>query len=672
MSMIKKWIPYTLPWDDMPIDLSSVYKDEKPAGKHGFLTAQGNQFKFEDGAPGRFWGTNFNAGANFPEHEHSRKVAKRLAKVGINIVRFHQLDAEWSTPNIFQFTKGPFKNDTLTLDPESMDRLDFLIDCLKKEGIYVYLDMLTYRRFKPGDGVAETDKLGNAARPYSNYDPRLIELQKKFNEDLWNHYNPYTKLAYKDDPVIVLTEIANENDLFCGGDRDLDVPLEPYRSNLEKLYHAWAKDQGVDLGAGAVVFDRKDDKVFRFFGDIQKTYYRDMISHLRALGVRIPIAGTNWMMNVALLACQLEANFTDGHAYHYSWCWKPEEKRFNNEVMIGNQNTLLGALSFTRVFSRPYFVSEWDNPWPNEWRAESSLLLAAVGSFQGWGGYCIHTYRYDNDESTTMIGHPITSECLGGVAYRGGVFDSFNDPAKFGLFYHAALIMRRGDVAPAKTEVAIKLKEARDGFGQVYKAYGAACEAQGVGSLVPGQTDPSRRLVNSTDELVDPKAGEVTSDTGELYRSWQKKMGWINTPNTKAVYGFVGGKGKIQLSGVAVTVVTDFATIAISSLTDQPIEESTSLLLTAVGRADNTEVRYDEESGLIPYKIQTDPGHGPILVEVIHADIVIRTNRPNLRVNAISPKGFFTGDLSYYYKDGAFHFSIGQEFPSMYYLIQTC
>jgi len=58
------------------------------------------------------------------------------------------------------------------------------------------------------------EQLENAAKPYTNFDPRLIELHKKFSYDLTTHVNPYTKLAYKDDPAVVLMEFANENDLF--------------------------------------------------------------------------------------------------------------------------------------------------------------------------------------------------------------------------------------------------------------------------------------------------------------------------------------------------------------------------------------------------------------------------------------------------------------------------
>ena len=38
------YIPYTLPWDDMPIDLSFIYKKDKPAGNHGFLKVVGDKF----------------------------------------------------------------------------------------------------------------------------------------------------------------------------------------------------------------------------------------------------------------------------------------------------------------------------------------------------------------------------------------------------------------------------------------------------------------------------------------------------------------------------------------------------------------------------------------------------------------------------------------------------
>ena len=60
----------------------------KPAGRHGFMTCRDGRLVFEDGAEARFWGANFNSAANFPPHHYSEKVARRLAKFGVNLVRF--------------------------------------------------------------------------------------------------------------------------------------------------------------------------------------------------------------------------------------------------------------------------------------------------------------------------------------------------------------------------------------------------------------------------------------------------------------------------------------------------------------------------------------------------------------------------------------------------------
>jgi hypothetical protein len=68
-----KYVQYNLPCDDMPIDISHIFENEKPAGKHGFMTVQGNKFVFENGTEMKFWGTNFNSGANFP----SMNIAKK-------------------------------------------------------------------------------------------------------------------------------------------------------------------------------------------------------------------------------------------------------------------------------------------------------------------------------------------------------------------------------------------------------------------------------------------------------------------------------------------------------------------------------------------------------------------------------------------------------------------
>ncbi|MBD3242511.1 MAG: hypothetical protein GF331_18120 [Chitinivibrionales bacterium] len=648
--------PYSLPYDDAPVDISFVFADEKPAGKHGFLTIDKDRFVFEDGTPGRFWGTNFNSGANFPEHDYAERVARRLARFGQNIVRFHQMDAPWSNPNIFQFHKGKRLENTRRLDPDSMDRLDYLVHCLKREGIYVYMDMITYRRFRSGDGVPNAHRLSYSAKPYSIFDKRMIELQQEFNEQLWTHVNPYTGLAYKDDPAVVLTEITNESDLFSKRGV-LNERLEPYYGDLCARYRTWTEQNGVTPQA-TIDFESDDGGMLDFLSSVQKEYYHQIYDHLRSIGVRIPVAGTNWTINAHLLACDAEMDFTDGHAYWWDFS-RGDQRNFRNDPMTTSRDNLLNTLTSRRVLGQPYFVSEWDVPWPNEYRAEVTLLTAAAGAMQGWGGFAIHTYRYHN-EPTDKIGRDVV---LGGSFYRG-IFDSFNDPAKFGLFYHAALLFRRADVRESSQTVGLDPRDADNPYSTpTLPLLTEHCRA---GFVLPGHEPGDARMVPPDTPVVSDAEGAVRSETGELFRDFSKGYGWIDSPRTKAIYGFVAKADTIALNGVKLTCETDFATIAMSSLTDDPIGKADNLLLTAVGRADNTDVKYNEE-----HTVQLDCGRGPILVQSIVADIEIETEVAGLEVKAIDPLGFVTWTVPAEYRDGLLRFRIGDKLPSLYYLIQA-
>lgn len=647
---VSKKIPYTLKWDRMPVDISFVFENEKPAGKHGFLTVKNGDFFFEDGTKARFWGTNFNSGANFPSHAHAEIVAKRLAQAGLNMVRLHQLDAEWSCPNIFRFTRGKRIKDTQSFDPESMDRLDYLIYCLKKEGIYVYLDFLTYRRFKTGDGVPLADKLPELAKPYAHYNPRLKELQKQYIRDLVNHINPYTGLAYKDEPAIALADIINESDLWVEPAR-----LEPYKGELLSMLEAYAEEKGEKVVTKDISDLRYIDPLMhRFFCDTTKSYYREIMDYMRKEGLKIPVTGTNWASCQEQVHCNQATDFSDAHVY---W-WKGDRRSFMNEAHVKNADIKIRAHAMCAVTDNmPFFISEWDAPWPNEYRADTTLWLAAIGAFQGYGGFTIHTYRYGTNEDEAETGKIGRNVIIGNSYYRG-IFDTYNDPAKFGLFYHAALITRRGDVREADETVIVGIPEEK-----VYRGEGG--DAQ---TMIGNMTLEKHRVrvsyeKESEGELV-ADGNTVLSDTGEIFRDRENGYGYIDSPKTKAVYGFTGNK-TIKLTNMEFSVKNDFATVAISSLEDEEIEKSGNLLLTAVGRADNTDAQYNED-----HTVLEKDGHAPVLIDVIEAEIRMKTNKEKVLVWSVDSDGFLIGIIPSVIEDGWLKFTIGQEFESMYYLIQ--
>ncbi len=643
------FIPYPFFHDDVPIDISFIFEDEKPAGKHGFIKVSGRDFVFEDGTKVKFWGTNFNGWGCFPEHDYAEKLAKRLSKIGINIVRFHQLDSEWHTPNIFSFTKGKRVTDA-HLDPNSMDRLDYLIYCLKKEGIYCYMDMFTYRKFRSDEGVENAESLKDAAKPICLFDDKLIKLQKELCKELWQHENPYTKLKYCDDPVFVMAEIVNESDMFC---KMHYVLPEPYESRLREKLDIWLKENKIDKSAEDIdLYDFEDETLIDFKMYIQEKYYKEMYSYMRECGVKIPITGTNWNSTPANVKNQLVTDFYDAHAYLYDWRWGEFEHHCANYAITGTYPSYMISGAFMSANDRPTFISEWDVPWPNTYRAESPLYSAAYGLLQGWSGFAIHTYSYSTRlERMDMLGKEISSTQIGGVPYRQGIFSAWNDPAKFGLFYHAAIMTRRGDVSYSKNPVAVKQTNKnvwdRDYIDSMFEKSAILTEIDFGG-------EPDTKNGNREDIVI--------SDTGELILDRKNNFGLINTPKTKCAYGLLCKNRELDLSDVKIKCNNDFAVIAMSSLTDQAIAKSDNILLTTVGRAENTDAKFVGD-------LMLDIGKPPVQVEVIKANIEIKTEVSGLVVWAISPEGFYIGKVPTTYENGKFKFTVGNTSQSMYYLI---
>ena len=624
------WAAYTLPWDDAPIDLS--FLNDEYAGVHGFLTRQGDRFVFEDGTEARFWGTCFSAAANFPTHEQADKIAKRLAKCGVNIVRTHHADANWADPDFFRI--GDDKAPLGQFHPESIDRFDYLLSRLKAAGVYIYLDQLVHRKFEAGEGVDAADQLENAAKPYNNFDPRLIELQQQFSRMLLNHVNPYTKLAYKDDPAVVLMEFCNENDLMTQ-----PVELEPYRTRLEERYLKWCAAKGLTPEPKPVRFDISKTSILAFLVEVQTDFYRLMTKFFREeLGVKVPLTGSNWSRNAGLLTALQVMDYTDSHAYHDH---PARDGTFRNQSTVGRASSMMSSLSFNQLVGKPFFVSEWDTPWPNEWRAELPLWLAGTAAFGGWDGLTVYTYRHSASVPIDTL---------------SGSFETFNDPARFGLFPAAALIYRRGDVSVANQQVTVKIPAER--------AVTAPSPSVWNTPALTRLPETHRTAVSVNDEaagqVVDFEAKPmdatetIVSDTGELSRHLgDQGYGTIDTPRSQAAYGFLGEAGEIGLSAVTLKVTTPYATVAVSSLTDAPIAQAERLLLTTVGRAENTGFTYD----LFRNKA-IDRGRGPILIEPIEGTVSVALPQRAWQVIPIAADGSRRQTLATKYVAGRLSFAL--------------
>ena len=203
-----------------------------PAGKGGFVRAEGEHLATDQGRI-RFWATNLCFDACFPEKPMAERVAARLARLGINCVRLHHMDSRsiW----------GKSPNKTI-IDPERLDRLDYLIAQLKRHGIYVNINLHVSRWLGDEEGFPHRNDRPKYDKGIGNFEPRMIELQKKYARDLLTHVNPYTKTAYTDEPAVAFVEISNEDALFViWGRGQLDDLPDPYATTYRSLWNAWLR-----------------------------------------------------------------------------------------------------------------------------------------------------------------------------------------------------------------------------------------------------------------------------------------------------------------------------------------------------------------------------------------------------------------------------------------------
>ena len=660
------WTKYTFHWDDAPLDISPLFADEVPAGKHGFLQSEGDKFVFEDGTNARFWGVLLNSSACFPSHKDADQVARRLAKFGINIVRLHQFDAVWATPNIFQFSKGTLHNTTRKLDPESLDRMDYLIHALEKEGIYIYMDLMVYRTFKDDDGLENGSGLPiNGAKPYTVFDRDLRKLQKEYADQILTHVNPYTGKKLVDDPGMAMVLITNENDMF---NNHFPVIVEPYRTRLLNMYREWAKvnEPSLDIPEDFSFDFRKEpptESILRFYHDINKQYCEEMYDYLKSIGVKCRIAGGSWSRGLTLVSSVRNMDITSSNVYFDLW-----GNTGSNKNLAEQRDQVFGMIpAKIAIKDKPLFITEWDMVWPNEWREKSSLMVASMSAFQGWGGATLHTYRYRTTPADCMGG-----TVLGGIPYRQN-FETFMDPAKFGLFYASSIMYRRGDVSEAKEVQYVRLADEniydpKHGF-ECHNTPNvramANCEMHKVRFTFEGDKDFENAISPDDEGAALLNRDTVTSDTGELYRNWAAGYGLIDTKKTKSIFGNFKKGQKIQLrDGVEFEMSEEFATVTLTSLSGEDLNDARLILITAVGRADNTDAQYNED-----HTQRISLGHGPVLIEPIEAVINIRSSVENMRCWSIDPDGAYTGMVPSSMENGVRQIKIGEVYPSIYYLL---
>ncbi|MFG0669552.1 cellulase family glycosylhydrolase [Pseudomonas sp. xss_1] len=576
------WPEDQLDWRTSPVDLSFLNARQKPAGKHGFVQARGEQLVFEDNTPVRFWGTNLSAYALFksPDEEIAQQ-AKRLSALGFNLVRLHHHDSPWVSPNVFG--DGTQVRDTQQLDAESMRKLDLWIKALKDEGIYIWLDLHVQRALTAQDGIDDFGELAKGQarvdlKGYAYVNASIQQAMKNFAAQYLGHVNPLTGLAYKDDPAIAAILLTNENDITQHYGNallpDKDVPRHSQRYMAAAKAFASQHDLPADLTWRA--WQPGPSKLF--LNDLEQRFNADMIAHLRALGVRVPIATTStWGGNgLSALPALTVGDVIDAHSYGASG--QLEKNPLTSDGLID-------WLAAAQVVGKPLTVSEWNaEPFPLPDRHSLPLYIAGTASHQGWDA---------------MLQYAYSQQAFNPGWRTADNWHAYNDPALLATMPAAALMYRRGDVQPASTRYVFApspetlynqditprtsaLLRTAVGLGQLQIALPVTPQ---LPWLKPAAiADGATVLHDPAQALLPADATESVSDTGELKRNWQSGLYTIDTPLTQAATGWLGGR-TVTLGDVQVQASTPYASIAVQSLDGVVLGQSRSLLVSLGTRA---------------------------------------------------------------------------------------
>ncbi len=244
-----RFFDFVIPWDDAAATAVSLRGlSAAPAGGQGFVSATPEGHLRVSSGRIRFWGVNLAFGANFPDKDAAPAIAARIAKYGVNLVRFHHMDNRAAPDGLWK-TINPDRE----LDPEQLDKLDFFIAELKKNGVYADLNLLVSRPFRRGSDLpADIEKVTDWKRraTLGFFDDQLLSLQKTLARDLLTHRNPYTGRRYTDEPAVAFIEINNENGLahsFLSGELD-DLPAF-YAAELRARWNAWLAGRYRDQAA---------------------------------------------------------------------------------------------------------------------------------------------------------------------------------------------------------------------------------------------------------------------------------------------------------------------------------------------------------------------------------------------------------------------------------------
>jgi len=669
------------------LDLSGI-SEPGPAGKHGRLIAsKSGALAFEDSpeTPRRFRGSNsfwtlrkLDNGKDDETKERMGAFAENFRRFGYDIIRLLPVDA---------YLMMKAKSDA-EYNPIQLDKFDWLMACLKKNGVYSYLSIAAYNMGRADLGKGWRESNSAKAKVFLG-DPESLARWKACAENLLNHVNPYTGLALKDDPAIAVVEPYNEQEFgFITMERN-DAETSAL---FERRWGDWLKAKfgtpealvakSNDLSAAGISsfdsvkippknggFLSNEFCLFRQETVSERlAWYRDA---LRAIGYKGLISEYNMAKDLAFCkaraeGCDVVSN--DGYFAHPSDGVKPGSK-CPQDSSVGQAGGYWRGIAATRLGDRPFIVNEHKHAFWNQYRHENALLFPAYSAFQGFDAILVHCDPTLLDpvpiEDFQNVCDPISiaNEFVGALLYKRG--DAARSAKSVELLFPAGYLESacQGETAISSEQSKISLMT---GFNVAFEGarkpdlvpVESASKpdfvvAPGAGSAVGGsawfqsvQDSKDKKFdlagfvetlkakgVLPKENLSDPEKGVFQSANGEILMKAKDRFISVSTPRVEGVSLEANKPAEIKRLKVASSSVP--AAIAACSVDGKPLASSSRIVLVYATDAVNSGMELSEDRS-IAFKA----GSLPILLRSGKLEASIKTDSPSgFKLYALSMDG---------------------------------
>lgn len=371
-----------------------------------------------------------------------------------------------------------------------------------------------------------------------------------------------------------------------------------------------------------------------FLAQTEKAYFDGMYSFIKKnIGSKALVTGTMVFGPLGLWA-QSDLDYIDNHAYwqHPSFPGKPWDGAnwlVEQKAMVDHpgQSTLF-RLAAAHLAGKPYTVSEYNHPAPNDYQAECVPMVAAWGAAQDWDG--IWLFAYSHSEFTTTTDHFFN------------FFDIAANPAKWGFVPAGAKIFRDAGIEPFKILELVGLPRS----GRLVR----------YGDKLPDLAE--LQLRHGLDMYAIVQQPKIDLDLNvqvfvDFSYSLQRKgvyslpahMTWGKRADGKGVFSHYGDADAVLINAEAPTKWPKFEicekglpsfafktfaldkpafTIAtVVALDGQPFWGSRKILITACGRCENTGMEFSKDRRTVGTKW----GKAPVRIEPVQGTIELELPR---------------------------------------------